>query len=199
MRRTPRTAIVTLATVAVVLIGTAGTTPATTPATASAAAPRRDVTTDGYLDEALRQVNAVRAKHHAPPLTLDPELTAYAKSRADTVSRGEQLSRGHDDLRPGTGENLYWSAASDGVGSPTSAAEAVKVWYDELKDYDFARPGFSPRTGHLTQLVWKKTARLGAARVQREGPHGQETWTSFAFEAPGNVRGHYKENVLPAS
>ena len=47
------------------------------------------------------------------------------------------------------GENLYLS------GKPVPkepCTEATKLFYGEVKNYDFNKPGFSLNTGHFTQV-----------------------------------------------
>lgn len=161
---------------------------------ASAREPLPDSTTGRFLNQALREVNAVRARHHAPPLVLDDELTDYARIRARNVSRQWRLNAGHDGLRPSTGENLYWAGSYAPV--PRTAHAAVQAWYREVDEYAFDDPGFSHDTGHFTQLVWKDTTRLGAARVSGAGPTWNETYIVFAFEEPGNYSGQFRRNVL---
>ncbi|MCK2221338.1 CAP family protein [Actinomadura sp. ATCC 31491] len=156
-----------------------------------------DATTDSFLSEALSEANAYRAKHHAPPLTMDAKLVEYAKSRAASRSEYEKLSAGHDGLRDGTGENIYWGAGS--AGQPKTAADAVTSWYNEITNYNWDDPpGDFARTGHFSQLVWKGTTRVGAARVAGQGTDYYETYIVFVFEPPGNYEGQYRENVLKA-
>lgn len=43
------------------------------------------------------------------------------------------------------------------------------MWYNEVKDYDYSKPGFSMKTGHFTQVVWKGTKRVGCGRTACNG------------------------------
>ncbi|AXI76579.1 CAP domain-containing protein [Peterkaempfera bronchialis] len=168
---------------------------------AAAPAPARpalpNATTQRFLGDALRAVNAVRARHHAPPLVLDRQLSEYAATRAREVSRWEGLHGGHGGgPHPGTAENIYWGGGSAPV--VRTADEAVASWYREVREYDFRHPGGSPSTGRFSQLVWRATTRMGAARVAGQGPQWFETYIVFVFRSPGNIRGEYARNVLPA-
>lgn len=166
------------------------------PAPARSALP--NTTTERFLQEALREANLVRARHHAPPLVLDRQLSRYAAARARAASRWEGLRRGaYGGAYPGTAENVYWGASS--VPAVRGAGDAVDSWAQEGRGYDFAHPGATSRgTGRFTQLVWRSTRRLGAARVSGRGAHWYETYIVFVFSDPGNVPGQYARNVLPA-
>ncbi|MFJ6216892.1 CAP domain-containing protein [Streptomyces sp. NPDC092296] len=169
---------------------------------AAAPAPARpalpDTTTKSFLDEALKEANAVRAKHHAPPLVLDKQLNTEAAARAQDISRWEALSgTGTSGPRPGTAENFYWGGSS--TPAVRGAADAVASWAAEGKSYDFKHPGATAGTGRFTQLVWKATTRVGAARTSGKGAQWYETYVVFVFRSPGNVAGQYAQNVLPAS
>jgi len=153
-----------------------------------------DNSTSAFRSEALDVANAYRAKHHAPPLVLDAALNAYAASRAASRSEQERLNAGHDDLREGTGENIFWGAGSD----PASGKDAVDSWYEEIGKYDFDHPQFGSDTGHFTQLVWKGTIKVGIGRASVQGSEYVETYIVFVFEAPGNMEGAFPANVLPA-
>lgn len=59
------------------------------------------------------------------------------------------------------GENLYQIINRD----PT-ADDAVKGWYDEIAKYKYSKPGFSPATGHFTQVVWLDTTEMGAGKAK---------------------------------
>lgn len=54
------------------------------------------------------------------------------------------------------GENVYYAMNFD-----PSAEQCVKSWYDEIKNYNYSKPGFSSKTGHFTQVVWKDSIELG--------------------------------------
>ena len=49
---------------------------------------------------------------------------------------------------PNEGENLYMSTVVP--NEPCTAA--TQAFYNEIKDYDFNKPGFSLETGHFTQV-----------------------------------------------
>ena len=59
------------------------------------------------------------------------------------------------------GENLYWKS-----GRIPTCKNALDMWYNEIKWYDFSRGGFSHATGHFTQMVWKSTRYIGCASAK---------------------------------
>lgn len=158
-----------------------------------------DRTSTDFLDEVLKLVNELRARHGSPPLTLDQELTDYAKSRAATMSTQEGLSYGHAGLQDGYGENASWQGASSGPTAGSGSA-AVNSWYKENEHYNFTDPAASGpgATGHFTALVWKNTTRLGVGRVAGQGSKWWETYIVANFAPAGNVEGQYRMNVVPA-
>jgi uncharacterized protein YkwD len=138
--------------------------------------------------------NAYRARHHAQPLVWDAQLEAAA---ADWAARCVFTH----SYTPGQGENLY--AISQAIPSmgPTWLL-AAQTWYNEISLYSFANAGFSPATGHLTQMLWQGTKMLGCA-VQRcynglNIGYGQESdFVVCRYSPPGNVLGQFSDNVLP--
>lgn len=110
--------------------------------------------------------------------------------------------------RLGNGENLFAL-----VGQVTSdlGAQATRAWYAEGDKYSFASPGFSPRTGHFTQVVWKRTRQLGC--WEEKSCRSLEPWLSSSslrgaarigfvvceYFPPGNVLGTFSENVADTS
>jgi hypothetical protein len=56
------------------------------------------------------------------------------------------------------GENLAFGFSN--------ASSAIEAWGDEREYYNFDKPtGFSEKTGHFTQLVWKSTTEVGCAAI----------------------------------
>ncbi|MEU2718303.1 CAP domain-containing protein [Streptomyces sp. NPDC007205] len=157
----------------------------------------QDATDNAFLKQIVLTVNAVRARHGVPPVRLDDNLTKYAKSRLLEVSQGHRLGKGHKGLRSRTGEVLYWASASRKPSGSVDARNAVDRWYAEVSDYDFNSAGFSARTGHFTQLVWKESTRIGAARAVGGKPGHYERYIAVEFENPGNLVGEFKQNVFP--
>lgn len=159
-----------------------------------------DRTDDEFLQEVLNKVNALRAKHGSPPLTLDPELVEYAKSRASFMAEKDDLT--HEGLRSGTGENGSWAGAPSG-STAGSGTDAVDGWYAENSNYDYATgkqidPAPDKPTGHFTALVWKNTTKIGVGRVAGQGKQYSETYIVANFSPAGNMGGEYVTNVLPA-
>ncbi|MGW1194346.1 CAP family protein [Streptomyces sp. NPDC002536] len=164
---------------------------------ATARPPLPDTTDGGFLKEAVAAANRHRAQHGVPPLALDPALTAYARKRAREISRGAPGQLSTEGADPRLGEDLFWSSAGTERAPAAGAAQAVETWYAEARSYDWRKPGFSAATGDFTQLVWKASDRLGAARVSGRAGGRTESYVVFAFAPPGNVDGAFRENVLP--
>ncbi|MFN0249508.1 MAG: CAP family protein [Kofleriaceae bacterium] len=132
--------------------------------------------------------NRYRAKHCAKPLTWSPQLAAESQKWADTL-KAKGCMFGHSGTKHG--ENL--AAGTTGAVPPE---EVVRMWYDEVKLYDFKKPtGFTMETGHFTQVVWTDTSQIGCGMVQCKG---NDIWVC-QYERPGNWEGQFKQKVLPTS
>jgi hypothetical protein len=70
-------------------------------------------------------------------------------------------------------------------GGYSSLSDAVDAWYNEVKLYDFSKPGWNTATGHFTALVWKSTTKLGCAI------NTACSWPTYVcqYGPPGNVLG----------
>ncbi len=105
----------------------------------------------------------VRADVGVTALTWSPDLAKFAQEWADHLA-----SQGCDmQHRPRTGEwtqkygeNIFW-----GKGADYSALDASKSWYSEIEFYTHGEISSSnwSKTGHYTQMVWKKTSQVGIA------------------------------------
>ena len=72
----------------------------------------------------------------------------------------------------------------------------VQWWYDEEPLYDYNNPGFSPETGHFTQVVWKGTTEIGCGFTTGCSPGYANVWVC-QYSPPGNFLGQFAENVFP--
>ena len=129
--------------------------------------------------------NRLRAKHCAKPLTWSPKLAQVAQQWANALrDKGCMFGHSGGDL----GENL-----AAGTSGTLDADAVVRMWYDEVAHYRFPTGGFSAKTGHFTQVVWRGTARVGCGRSQCKG---MDIWVC-EYDPAGNWEGQYRENVLP--
>lgn len=132
----------------------------------------------------LAKINELRARHHAEPLTEDPELTKAAQQWADYLRHNGQFR--HSRHSREKGEILAISR---------SAEQAVDMWYEEVELFDWNSPRFTGATAHFSALVWADSRRIGWG----EADDGSE-WTLFVahLTPPGNVTGadSFRRNVL---
>ena len=75
----------------------------------------------------------------------------------------------------------------------SAATQATKMWYDEVKDYDYNNPGFTMKTGHFTQVVWKNSKKLGVG-VYRDRAN-KRVYVCALYSPPGNYQGQFPDNV----
>lgn len=143
--------------------------------------------TAGFDEEMVRAHNTQRAKHGAPALRWSATVAAVAQQWAETNARENRMYH-----RPGGkyGENIYWTS-----GGKVTGTVAVNAWYNEVSQYNFAKPGFSGATGHFTQVVWKGTTEVGCGQA-RDAKGG--TYIVCNYNPPGNMQGRFPENVVKA-
>lgn len=85
-------------------------------------------------------------------------------------------------------------------GFEPTGFRTVQRWYQQHKDFDLDRPTLAATTGHFTQLVWRKTRRLGVGVARSDcGSNGSggQYYVVANYDPPGNVVGEYRENVRP--
>ena len=153
----------------------------------------------GVYTQLVARHNTLRAKHKAGKLATVSALASLSQ----TVANGCAAKGGLNHMRQTyggqyVGQNLYGSGSSSGVG-PTGA-QIADSWYNEYKDYDFAK-GASKNgktIGHFTQLVWASTKQIGCAYAV--GKYGGTKMTGFFiccdYFPAGNVQGYYTKNVF---
>uniref|UniRef100_A0A0K0DVX1 SCP domain-containing protein n=1 Tax=Strongyloides stercoralis TaxID=6248 RepID=A0A0K0DVX1_STRER len=132
----------------------------------------------------LNETNKYRALHQVPIVTVNTTIQKGAQDWANYLANTIQSLK-HSSS--GFGENLAYSSSS-------IANNIVKMWYDEVKYYDFNKPGFTSKTGHFTQLVWKNSKQVGFGITEKNGI----VYVVCRYFPPGNYLGQFEKNVFPA-
>ncbi|XP_033096957.1 uncharacterized protein LOC117101177 [Anneissia japonica] len=142
-----------------------------------------------FQKEALESHNEYRSMHGTPKLKLADDLNKIAQAYAEELAKTDSFRHSKCD---GIGENLamhFSSKSTDYCGG-----EATKQWYSEIEKYKFDRPGFTPGTGHFTQVVWAETKEMGIGKaVTRSG----KVIAVANYRPTGNMLSKFKDNVLP--
>lgn len=113
--------------------------------------------TSSQAAESLAFHNQVRQEVGVSPLIWSSELSAYAQEWADYLaSKGCDLVHHRPKKKNSVqyGENIYM-----GYGKVNTALDASKSWYSEIDEYK--KTGYSYKTGHYTQMVWRNTTQIG--------------------------------------
>ncbi|KAG8447382.1 hypothetical protein GDO86_014740, partial [Hymenochirus boettgeri] len=151
----------------------------------------RGVEATQFEQDFLSAHNTYRRKHGASPLQLNRDLCQSAQEWANHLLSIRTLKHSRGD----TGENLYYKYSSSTKELP--GYEPVDSWYDEIKNYDFGRPGFRSNTGHFTQVVWTDSKEVGVG-VATDG--AGLFFVVGQYSPAGNItnQGYFEKNVLPA-
>lgn len=138
--------------------------------------------TTSEIQEWLQKHNIYRTLHGVPEVTWSNTVAASAQAWANTCPSGHSGT--------GYGENIAWATNDIGVSA------VVKLWYDEEPLYDYNNPGFSPNTGHFTQVVWKGTTEIGCGYKTGCATGWPNVWVC-QYNPPGNYIGQFANNVFP--
>jgi len=128
--------------------------------------------------------NAARAAVMPAANPAIPQLTWSSSVAVVAQAWAERCAFEHSSGN--YGENLYASAGKD-----ASPADVVGSWAGEAKNYDYAGNSCSGVCGHYTQVVWRKSQRLGCgvANCSKNSPFpGFPNWQLWVcnYDPPGN-------------
>jgi len=142
----------------------------------------------------LAKHNEYRRLSGVPPLTYSSILAAIAQKYAELMVKTNSFQ--HSGAA-NIGENLY-SCAVTPNGECLLPGAATEAWYSEIEEYDFASPGFNPRTGHYTQVVWKATTMVGCgyAITSTSKNNTSISYVVCNYSPPGNYVNDFSGNVL---
>ena len=148
----------------------------------------------GWADDPIPQMakdivkrhNALRKKHGAPPVKWNSKIAEVAQAWAQTNAAAGRMFHSKGGKY---GENIYWIS-----GGMPSGKSVVDAWYSEIQFYDYKKPGFSSKTGHFTQVIWKSSKEIGAGWA-RSADGG--LFVVCSYDPPGNYKGKFPRNVEP--
>jgi len=132
-----------------------------------------------------------RAKNQAPPMAMDANISMVAQQWSyHLLSTGLFQHSGNSNY----GENL---AQLQGYGTNVTILlkKAIDVWYNEITQYDFTKPDFSPATGHFTALIWATSTSFGLGLSIDMTTNTVDIVMNIS--PPGNIIGQFQQNVLP--
>lgn len=136
--------------------------------------------------------NRLRAVHHVTDLVYDDALVIYAQNWASHLAATGTFEHSQGPY----GENLYCLSSAAPVGLLDAAISAIDAWAGEVVFYHEG-DGFSHKTGHFTQMVWKNSRRLGCATARSKRGGRDSVYVVCNYDPPGNVSGEFRRNVLP--
>lgn len=133
-----------------------------------------------FSDGFVKVHNFYRNKTGVPDLVWDQDLADYAaiwaKHLKQTNGCRMQHRTGANKIKS-YGENLAWAS-----GRSLNPYEVTKMWYDEIKDYNYSNNRCSGVCGHYTQVIWKTSVRIGCAK---DKCGNSEIWVCN-YDPPGN-------------
>ena len=143
--------------------------------------------------------NEYRAKHKAGKLTTLSALATLSQTVANNCAAKGALNHIKQEYsgKP-VGQNLF---AMGTTGSGPTGNFIAESWYNEYKDYDFAK-GQSKNgnmIGHFTQMVWVSTKQIGCAYAIGKYNNRNDLTGYYVccdYFPAGNYQGQYTKNVL---
>ena len=135
-------------------------------------------------------INEYRALHQAPALLWNDTIGKFSQSWSLYLLQNKVFKHSGNKLY---GENLAYFQGH-GTEIMKILKLAVDNWYNEVKSYNFAKPGFAASTGHFTCLVWKSSTSF-AMGISIDNT-SQTAYITMNTSPPGNYIGQFQQNVL---
>lgn len=121
----------------------------------------------------LRVHNQARATVGVDPIQWDEGVAAFARSYADQLG---------DDCRLIHSGGPYGENLAGGSGD-MSDVSAVNLWVDEKANYNYESNTCNGVCRHYTQVVWRKSVKLGCSKVRC---NNGGTIITCNYDPPGN-------------
>jgi hypothetical protein len=147
------------------------------------------ILTGDQITEITAYINKYRSLNQAPSLVWDTTILEASNQWSQYLLTNNLFQHSGN---PQYGENL---AYFEGYGTDTMTLlkKSVDSWYNEIKSYDFTKPGFSEATGHFTCLVWAASTNFAISITINVLTSAADI--VFNTSPPGNIEGKYQDNV----
>jgi hypothetical protein len=134
----------------------------------------------------LNEHNALRARFgNVKPLELDAELSELAQKHTEYLA-AKQLKL-ENTTNDQIGENLYFLQSTEGT---YTAKQVMDYW---LKRSDFNEVVKPNKTNHFTQIVWRKTLKMGVG--VSKAVNGA-VYVAVFYSPRGNITNYLADNVI---
>jgi uncharacterized protein YkwD len=145
---------------------------------------------DDPAEDALAAHNRLRANHNAKPMHLDAKLCGLAQKHADyLVGLGKDIKAQHSKHAEKYGEGVQIVSK---YRYPVHLV--IEAWYkDEAGKFNWNNRSFQDGCGHMTQIIWKETKKLGVGYASEKKP--DRTAMVFLYDPTGNVYHTFGKNV----
>jgi len=145
-----------------------------------------------FKEEIISGHAKCRKLHGLPPLTWDDGCQKLAEKLAMKLKKTNVMA--HGELIHPSGKKMGQNLAMIG-GTPfrdLPGDRATYMWYNECVDpgYTFGKKK-DAGTGHFTQVVWRGSTHVGAARIKA----GDKSFVVANYLPAGNFNSLYKQNV----
>ncbi|TXG64858.1 hypothetical protein EZV62_011852 [Acer yangbiense] len=126
-------------------------------------------------EDYVRAHKAARAEVGVGAIKWDNRVESYAQKYANKRKGDCKLVHSGGPY----GENIAWGS------SDLTGTAAVKLWVDEKPKYNYkSNSCIGGECRHYTQVVWRKSVRLGCAKVKCDNRRG--TFIACNYDPPGN-------------
>eukprot|EP01060_Flectonema_neradi_P033571 TRINITY_DN566_c0_g1_i4.p1 TRINITY_DN566_c0_g1~~TRINITY_DN566_c0_g1_i4.p1 ORF type:complete len:477 (+),score=125.55 TRINITY_DN566_c0_g1_i4:57-1487(+) len=156
------------------------------------------------IDSVVAKHNEFRAQHGACPLTYDTLIADYSVGSSGFQKTCKQKSLQHNNppqySKGRLGENLAMVGGKKDLHN-WDPAEGVYNWYcGEEGCWNYGSSTESGTTGHMTQVVWKDTTKVGCGLCHIDSGSFTNVYLICNYETAGNFGsmgsgGGYEKNV----
>ncbi|PAV70923.1 hypothetical protein WR25_18856 isoform A [Diploscapter pachys] len=135
--------------------------------------------------------NQIRQRYGSQCLSWSSELADLAHAWSVRIAeRGRIL---YPEL-PGIGDNIHLVQANAAEHLPTGV-EIVDEWEKEAAFFDFSKPRWHPKSQRFSQMVWRDSLELGAARYWNTENNMVAVVCFYRPAGNSNAPGEFATNV----